>query len=282
MNPKLVWLCSLLLVLACRDAELGETLTGAKIQVVGHGGSGFTSVDNYYPANSGPSILQAIDILGADGVEVDVQMTTDSILMLYHDEGLASQTDCSGCIAEQSYAAIAACRYRANIALNLGADARLWTLEDLLANFAGRPQAPWVHLDISISTDCRADFRTFARQLAALIRKYQAESWVYVEMSLLSELQYLQGLHGGLQLVWLGEVDEERLSVAEANGLWGVVTVNETIDKALVEEAHRRGLGVILYNVKIRQGTLEAVAKGPDLIETDNIPLLHAVLEEKD
>lgn len=283
MRPRLVFLYSLLLVtFSCRDAEQGPTLTGAAIQVVGHGGSGFVSIDNYYPANSGPSILQAVDILGANGVEVDVQMTTDSVLVLYHDEGLASQTACAGCIAEQPYAAIADCRFRSNIALNLGKDAHLWTLEELLANFSARPAPPWLHLDISISADCRADFSTFARQLVALIREYEAESWVYVELSLLSQLEYIQSLHAGLQLVWLGVVNEERLAIVEEKNFWGVVTVNESIDKALVEEAHRRGLGVILYNVKIRQGALEAIAKGPDLIETDNIPLLFNVLEERD
>ena len=46
------------------DPEIGTTLDQSEIRVMGHGGSGFVSADNFYPANSRISILQAVDILG--------------------------------------------------------------------------------------------------------------------------------------------------------------------------------------------------------------------------
>lgn len=276
-----------LLLAACfgKDPEIGQTLTGERIQVIGHGGSGFDSIDNYFPANAKKSILQGVDILGADGVEVDVQLTKDSVLVLYHDNRLETQTDCVACISDHTWEDIMACRFRSNIALNFDTQERLWLLDSLLANFAAKPRPPWINIDISMPVECDSDFgageyfRTLARQLSKLIHQYNAASWVYVEWTGLDDLDYLQELHPELNLVWLGRVDQEILNTLAARGFWGVVTPNADINKSQVEEAHRMGLGVILYNVKIRQGALEAVEKGPDLIETDNIPLLQAVLE---
>ncbi len=289
MNTKILWPCAFaLLLLSCfgKDAAQGNTLTGARIQVIGHGGSGFDSIDNFFPANARKSILHGVDILGADGVEIDVQMTKDSVLVLYHDDRLETQTNCTGRIADAFWVDIQDCRFRSNIVFNYDVKESLWTLESLLADFASRDDSPWINLDVGVPLDFDSDleagkyFRTLARQLSRLIGQYQAEKWVYVEMALLSELQYLQSIDADLNLVWLlGAIDAEILRLTATENFWGIVMKNKDIDKDLVEEAHRLGLGVILYNVKIRQGTLEAVEKGPDLIETDNIPLLHSVLE---
>ena len=271
---------------ACLEpVKPGATLTGEPVKVIGHAGSGFFSIDNYLPANSETSIRQAVDILGVDGVEVDVQLSADSVLILYHDHYLEQQTDCSGCVYDHSSEDLASCRFRSNFAVNIGLDDRLWTLEALLADFAARPQAPLVNLDPNTPSDCASDFspeeyfRTLARRISTLVRRYDAEDWVYVELSELEELDFIQQIHPELQLVWLGPVDQQRLEIANARQFWGVITENEWIDKTLVEEAHRRGLGVMVYNVKIRQGMVEAVEKGVDMIETDNIPLLWEVLE---
>ncbi len=289
MDTKILWLSAFaLLLISCfgKDAEQGSTLTGARIQVIGHGGSGFDSIDNFFPANARKSILHGVDILGADGVEVDVQMTKDSVLVLYHDDLLETQTNCAGRIADAFWSEIKDCRFRSNIVFNYDVKETLWTLESLLADFAAREDSPWINLDVGVPLDFDSDleagkyFRTLARQLSSLLGQYQAKKWVYVELALLEELQHLQSLDVDLNLVWLvGSIDTDLLALTASENFWGIVVKNKDIDKGLVEEAHRLGLGVILYNVKIRQGTLDAVAKGPDLIETDNIPLLHSVLE---
>jgi len=286
---RLFYLAIVLLCLSCFGAnvELGSTLTGDPVLIIGHGGSGFDSVDNYFPTNSKTSILQAVDILGADGVEVDVQMSQDSILFLYHDNFLESQTNCHLCIWDYPAEEILNCRYRSNIAANFDQSETLWTLESLLADFAARPSPSRINIDVSIPSNCQTDletvgyFRTLARQLSLLIDHYQAEDWVYLEFAQLWQLEYMQEIHPTADLVWLGPVDAERLKIAAERNYWGVVTENERINKTMVEEAHSRGLGVIVYNVKIRQSTIEAIEKGVDLIETDNIPLSHSVMEQK-
>lgn len=285
-------ICYLLIIGLClgcfgADIDLGNTLTGEAVEIIGHGGSGFESVDNYFPTNSQKSILQAVDILGADGVEIDVQMSQDSVLFLYHDNYLTSQTNCQNCLWDHPAEEILACRYRSNIAAKFDPSATLWTFESLLADFGSRPDPPRINVDVSIPVDCQSDldteayFRTLARQLFRLLEAYQARDWVYLEFAQLWQLEYMQYLAPDYDLVWLGTVDRERLQLAAERKYWGVVTENELINKSLVEEAHSLGLGVIVYNVKIRQSAIEAIEKGVDLIETDNIPLCHSVMEQK-
>lgn len=56
-----------------------------------------------YPANSLESVIYAVDVLNTDGVEIDVRLTKDSVLMCYHDVSLDETTDLSGCISEFTY-----------------------------------------------------------------------------------------------------------------------------------------------------------------------------------
>jgi glycerophosphoryl diester phosphodiesterase len=68
--------------------------------VYGHAGTSLFPERWIYPANTKESVLYALDVLDADGVELDVQMTKDSVLVLYHDEYLDKNTTLSGCIPE--------------------------------------------------------------------------------------------------------------------------------------------------------------------------------------
>jgi len=74
-----------------------------KVAVVGHAGISLHRDRAIFPANSFESIKYAIDILDADGVEVDVQMTKDSVLVLYHDKFLEFSTNLNGCVSQFSF-----------------------------------------------------------------------------------------------------------------------------------------------------------------------------------
>lgn len=84
--------------LSCKKQEkLPEVI------VYGHAGTTLYSERWVYPANTVESVLYALDVLDADGVEVDVQMTKDSVLVLYHDAYLDEVTNLSGCIHEFNF-----------------------------------------------------------------------------------------------------------------------------------------------------------------------------------
>lgn len=94
----LIVLVGLISVGCQKESTYADTL------VYGHAGTTLYPERWVYPANTLKSIEYAIDVLDADGVEVDVQMTRDSVLVLYHDAYLDDHTKLSGCIQNYDYA----------------------------------------------------------------------------------------------------------------------------------------------------------------------------------
>ena len=45
----------------------------------------------YYPENTVSSFCAGID-MGADGIETDVQISKDGVLMIYHDDSMREKT----------------------------------------------------------------------------------------------------------------------------------------------------------------------------------------------
>ena len=85
-----------------------------KLVVLGHAGSGFftpISPFNFRPPSSWRGVEYALD-LGADGIEVDLQLSRDSVVMLYHDQELANSSTGRGCISQHRAAELVQLRYR--------------------------------------------------------------------------------------------------------------------------------------------------------------------------
>lgn len=78
MSPRNVWARFLALGLA-------TALASANPLVIGHRGAGSDSSSRPFPENSLPSILAAFEV-GADIVEIDVQLAKDGTPILWHDD----------------------------------------------------------------------------------------------------------------------------------------------------------------------------------------------------
>ena len=80
-------------------------------EVYGHAGGGISKGRYIYPPNSAESISYAFDVLNADGVEVDVRLTKDSSMVLFHDSGLELETDGVGCVEQYTLAELKELNY---------------------------------------------------------------------------------------------------------------------------------------------------------------------------
>ncbi|MEM7434518.1 MAG: glycerophosphodiester phosphodiesterase family protein [Myxococcota bacterium] len=76
---------------------------------IGHRGTGPTRPGHPYPENSVSSFVAAMEA-GADGVELDVEITEDGQVVVMHDDTLDRTTDCTGCVSEATLAEVRACR----------------------------------------------------------------------------------------------------------------------------------------------------------------------------
>jgi len=75
---------------------------------IGHRGTGPTRDGHALPENSIPSFLAAM-AEGADGIELDVEITQDGRLIVMHDDDVNRTTNCTGCVSEMTFDAIRAC-----------------------------------------------------------------------------------------------------------------------------------------------------------------------------
>jgi glycerophosphoryl diester phosphodiesterase len=71
--------------------------------VIGHRG-----IPKIYPENTLISFQAAIDA-GVDGIESDLHLTKDNVIVLLHDDTLDRTTNCTGNVWDYNYADLASC-----------------------------------------------------------------------------------------------------------------------------------------------------------------------------
>ena len=127
MKKLIVLFTILFAVSSCKKDNFNIlNLNNNKISVLGHGGMGIGQV---YPINSFESILNCLN-LGADGTELDVQMTKDSVLVAFHDRSLEHSTNISGQIFNKTWGEIKDVTYKNPLYTNY----KLISLDELFTN----------------------------------------------------------------------------------------------------------------------------------------------------
>lgn len=115
--PSLVACCAVFLLAACgsSDDPTPAEVVRARIAALapaanlGHRGSGINLPDNPYPENSLASFSAAM-AAGADGIELDVELTRDGRLVVMHDDTLDRTTTCHGCVSAYALSEVRPCR----------------------------------------------------------------------------------------------------------------------------------------------------------------------------
>ena len=107
-----------------------DNLNGNRIDALGHAGMGLSSL---YPINSAESVLNAISI-GADGTELDIQLSKDNILVAFHDENLNNSTNLEGFIRDYTWEEIKNASYNSTQYLSY----KITRASDLMENVVNR------------------------------------------------------------------------------------------------------------------------------------------------
>ncbi|HWR33473.1 MAG TPA: glycerophosphodiester phosphodiesterase family protein, partial [Chitinophagaceae bacterium] len=150
-------------------------LNGNRISVLGHGGMG---ISHTYPMNSFEAISNCLN-LGADGTEIDVEMTKDSVLVAFHDLDLSDRTNISGTIYKKDWHEISHASYKEPLYTNY----RIINLDRLFSGLGNK-------LDKLFALDCKnfnpdtsAYYRnTFCTALIKIIDNYNIQDNVILEL----------------------------------------------------------------------------------------------------
>lgn len=260
-----------------------QNLNGGRIHIIGHAGTGFESALNPFPSNTLSSIRKTLEGFNADGVELDVHLSADSVPILYHDQTLESMTECVGYPLENSAATLTACRYRSDFNSHITQNERILRLEEIFQRYDGSPLQPIFDLDLKSAdhlppAEQPAWRRRFARRLTALTEKYRLGSRVTFGTG---DIDLLMAIRHELPSAAL-YLDENNfagaLEIAQRHQLTGLVGSAERYTKAQVEQAHAAGLRVVLFQILRQAEIVDAINKNPDAVQTDNILLTQQVV----
>ncbi|MCR6642267.1 MAG: hypothetical protein NVV82_25605 [Sporocytophaga sp.] len=172
--------------LACTKIDLGNisNLNNGQIDIIGHAGTGFQSLINPYPSNSFESIKHAINGLNADGIEIDIDLSKDSTIVLYHDQTLEKSTNCFGCVNQYTASELENCEYNNQYGAQLLNDVRIIRFTKVLDHFKNRNIKPQIYLNLKIASPCITESEErkseWVYQITQTIQAYQAHEWVYV------------------------------------------------------------------------------------------------------
>lgn len=250
-----------------------DSLKNCKTLVFGHGGMGISST---YPMNSYESISKCLS-LGADGTEIDVQITKDSVLVAFHDKFLEESTSFTGTINSYNWSDIENAKYTKTPFLNYS----LASLDHIFGN------VPNIQ-DFIFTFDCKLynsdndsqEYQNiFVRAINKLIDKYNLDNNIFIESSDENFLKLLKKSGCSYKLFIYAPFDEG-LEIAKNNNLDGITISIKNITKQQIEEAHQNNLLIATWNTHSRKRNQNAILSNSDFIQTDMLRYLLNLLEK--
>ena len=203
----------------------------------------------YFPENTMLSFKKGLE-MGANGIETDVQLTKDGIVVLFHDDTLNRVTGQSGCISDYTYQEL----LEFNV-IKGELKEKITTFEEFLADFAKE--------NITFAIELKTTGA--AKQTADIIYKYGAQDKVIITSFQFDALMGMKKCAPDLRRGYLhyGLDEKTRAQIVELE-LYEICPNGELISAEEVEEYHQKGYGVRAWgmaNVDIMKDTIE---KGVD------------------
>ncbi len=192
--------------------------------VVGAHQGGLFKLIKHWP-NTMPAFESALDS-GATVIEMDLHLSKDGVVVIYHDPDLKIWTECKGAVHDRTLEELKACRFR------FSRKAQIPTFEEVLSWSQGR---------IVINAEFK-DFEAI-KPAISLIQKHDAYSWVYfhtqgnrekyqIAHDFDPKVALTYAVHNADDLKWVLEQPKELLVVE---------VVPETRTESVISQIHAHG-----------------------------------------
>lgn len=279
------WLWLAVFVSACSSTERlfpGNLLDGKVLGVV-HGCGGFGTYRNTLPPNTVAALEQSL-AQGADGVEMDIQMTSDGKLAVFHDGLMDLATDCAGCIGDMTWDEVRECSYQTRNG-DLDGHHPVVLLDTLLAQVEASGYQPWVFLNTKHDSPCDPGddgirYEAFAQLLSEAIHRHNLGDRVIVESMSERFLVVMGERDSTVHLLFDDEDYTRGMDVVRRNRFIGLCISNGKVTADQVAQAHEEGFWLGIWGVRVLGDTKRAVEKGPELVMTDDLLMLRSCLKE--
>jgi glycerophosphoryl diester phosphodiesterase len=243
----------------------------ANVEVLGHAGMGLRIENSIYHNNSSESIELALSISGCTGVEVDVQLSKDGELWLYHDKELSSESNGSGCVNDFTSTELEQLHY------STFKKEKLIRLNDINPLYL---KDKTLLMDIRHFNHCKGVNVDLMQFIAALSSSSILQDPTINSYCVLANPAWIEPFNSAGFKVLLS-VEGTGLSAELFDTypeLKGIMSKNKSTDKQLVKEFRQMGKKVYIFEMRSPSGIRSALRKLPDGVVTDDV---RATLIEK-
>jgi len=228
-------------------------------KVIAHAGAGLDISYNPFPDNTQDAVTYSIN-MGVTCIEVDLQLTTDNHLFLFHDDFLNGKTTHEGCVSSKSKGEMEDVRYTFHASQKI----------DLLAkmDFGGVEE---LFLDVRHFNTCNNTTVETSRIIDA-ITTFRNSSKVPVIVVASNKVSILDGLDvPGVYQCFEASSFESLKSIAIQKDYPLYMIRNKHISAEQVTWLHENGKKVIIFDMRSHEGNVKALEKKPDYIMTDAV-----------
>ncbi len=257
----------LIVIISCFLCCSRAVPTPNTIQLIGHGGEGFSNISALYAPNSVGSMRRALDFYGLDGIEVDVRFTSDSALIVFHDEFLEQKTQCKGAVAEVHSTEAIGCYYRKKFNNNylqsvIGIDSFI-----VLLNTKWKTQPISLQLNTRIEDNKQLDdlAKLYARRISSIENKERIATESYNA----NFLFFLRRL-GDYNCRLIAPLDSVGVGNVIGFQLQGIVTRFNERNSELEKLLKDSGKHISIYGQKVNRDYTNWNYKYIDAVQVDN------------
>ena len=272
-------ICCLITVLSCKNTT--QSGVNSPLEIIGHGGSGFETFFSQLPANTLASFEKALMDDEADGIEMDIQLSKDDVVVVFHDKLLDNKTDLTGPARDQLFAELNKCDFHGDFTIFSKGKHSISSLEQILTHFKDQLPSKYFYFNIKLEVDLDREkyTRIISEQLVKIINEFDIQKNAIVETSDIRVLQQIQLLDSAIIVMQDIGVFENDFKYVLENNFAGLVVQNKNISAEQVLLAQKSGKRVVIYGERTRGGLREVLNKNPDVIQTDKINLTKRLVD---
>lgn len=249
-----------LLVVGCKKDQ-----TSIQTKLIGHAGNGMTQWNGMFEANSIEGIKYALSLDNCYGVEVDVSISADSTLWLFHDSKLDGLTNGKGCLSEATDDYLSGLKYTSVH------QERLVQLKDILQLNIKKD----LILDVKQDSKCQNSSLAYAMIQKSFEELGPLPANVYVNINTLALYSYLKNL-GSPIILKIDHIDQATPAF-DKEKVMGFMSAASKISKEEVRFLQDKNYKVYLYEVRSTSRLKKELKKKPDFILVDDV--LNSVIE---
>ena len=218
----------------------------------------------YAPENTMLSFYLGV-YMQANGIETDVQMTKDGVLVLFHDDTLRRVTGQPGCVPDYTFAQLR--QFSVN---TTGSEDKIVSLEAFLEHFSFRP--------LRFAIELKQPY--IEKQVINLLNRFEMREKTVITSFDFENLARTRAYNPGYELGYLTcDVSDGVINKLKKLGAEEICPEAKVLTTELVQSLHEQGFRIRAWGVRNEELMRHAYRCGCDGMTVNFPDKLHALLQ---